>query len=76
MKNHFEPTPRKTHLHACATLLLSLAAAPAFAQSASPAAEPAAGDAAAAAPAPTGFWERSNLFGNLGGLRDVLGDHG
>ncbi|KVC49954.1 porin [Burkholderia ubonensis] len=85
MKNHFEPTLRKTRLHACATLLLSLAAAPAFAQSASPAAEPAAGasDAAAqapaadaAAPAPTGFWERSNLFGNLGGLRDVLGDHG
>ncbi|WP_321870486.1 carbohydrate porin [Burkholderia ubonensis] len=75
MKSHFEPTPRKPRLHACATLLLSLAAAPAFAQSASPAAEPAAGDAAAA-PAPTGFWERSNLFGNLGGLRDVLGDHG
>ncbi|KVC24540.1 carbohydrate porin [Burkholderia pseudomultivorans] len=86
MKNHLEPTLRKTHLHACATLLLSLAAAPAFAQSAAPAAEPAAGasDAAAAqapaadaaAPAPTGFWERSNLLGNMGGLRDVLGDHG
>ena len=27
-------------------------------------------------PLPTGFWERSNLLGNMGGLRDVLGDHG
>ncbi|RQS72599.1 carbohydrate porin [Burkholderia sp. Bp8963] len=90
MKNNLEPTLRKARLHACATLLLSLAAAPAFAQSASPAASPAAepaggaSDAAAAqapasdaaAPAPTGFWERSNLLGNMGGLRDLLGDHG
>ncbi len=29
-----------------------------------------------AAPAPTGFWERPNLFGNMGGLRDKLGDAG
>ncbi|AHI64092.1 carbohydrate porin [Burkholderia thailandensis] len=31
---------------------------------------------AAATPAPTGFWERSNLFGDMGGLRSKLGDHG
>ncbi|KWO53128.1 carbohydrate porin [Burkholderia territorii] len=86
MKNRFESAPRIPRLDTLAALLLSLAAAPAFAQSTSPAAaaEPASGvsDAApaqaadAAAPAPTGFWERSNLFGNMGGLRDVLGDHG
>ncbi|KWF35476.1 porin [Burkholderia diffusa] len=89
MKNRFESALRTQRLDALAALLLSLATAPAFAQSASPAtgaavAEPAAGvgDAApaqaadAAAPAPTGFWERSNLLGNMGGLRDVLGDHG
>lgn len=87
MKNYLEPVPRKLRVNALATLLLSLAATSAFAQASSPAAaEPAAGasDAAApaqqaadaAAPAPTGFWERSNLLGNMGGLRDVLGDHG
>jgi porin len=27
-------------------------------------------------PAPTGFWDRSNLFGDMGGLRPWLGDHG
>lgn len=26
--------------------------------------------------APTGFWDRSNLFGDMGGLRTKLGDHG
>ena len=87
MKNYLEPVPRKLRVNALATLLLSLAATSAFAQASSPAAaEPAAGasDAAApaqqaadaAAPAPTGFWERSNLLGNMGGLRDLLGDHG
>ncbi|MBG0866328.1 MULTISPECIES: carbohydrate porin [Burkholderia] len=87
MKNHLAPVPRKRRLDALTALLLSLAAAPAFAQASSPAAaEPAAGasDAAApaqqaadaAAPAPTGFWERSNLLGNMGGLRDVLDEHG
>ncbi|GAU03692.1 hypothetical protein BSLA_02r0770 [Burkholderia stabilis] len=87
MKNYLEPAPRTPRANALAALLLSLAATPAFAQSAPPAAaEPAAGasDAAApaqqaadaAAPAPTGFWERSNLLGNMGGLRDLLGDHG
>ncbi|TCW79650.1 carbohydrate porin [Burkholderia sp. SRS-46] len=77
MKNHLDPTLRKPRLSTCATLLLSLAATPAFAQSAAP--EPAAGarDAAATpAPAPTGFWERSNLLGNMGGVRDMLGDRG
>jgi porin len=28
------------------------------------------------AAAPTGFWERSNLLGDLGGLRPFLNDHG
>ncbi len=37
---------------------------------------PAAPAPAADAPAPTGFWERSNLFGDMGGLRSLLGDHG
>jgi porin len=36
-------------------------------------AKPAA-DAPAAAP--TGFWDRSNLFGDMGGLRTLLGDRG
>jgi porin len=27
-------------------------------------------------PAPTGFWDRSNLFGDMGGPRPWLGDHG
>ncbi|HDR8969029.1 carbohydrate porin [Burkholderia vietnamiensis] len=85
MKNHLEPVARKPRLPAFATLLLSLASAPALAQSLPPAAapEPAAGASGAAAPAqaadaaePTGLWERSNLFGNIGGLRDVLGEHG
>jgi porin len=26
--------------------------------------------------APTGLWERSNLFGDMGGLRTLLGEHG
>ncbi|WP_175921656.1 carbohydrate porin [Burkholderia latens] len=88
MKHRFEPAPRARRIDALAALLLSLAAAPAFAQSSPPPAAvapaaPAAGDTSAApaqqaadAAAPTGFWERSNLLGNMGGLRDVLGDHG
>lgn len=28
------------------------------------------------APEPTGLWERSHLLGTIGGVRDVLGDHG
>ena len=31
---------------------------------------------APSAPAPTGFWERSNLFGDIGGLRPALDAHG
>ncbi|CAB3805727.1 hypothetical protein LMG28138_05715 [Pararobbsia alpina] len=27
-------------------------------------------------PAPTGFWDRSNLLGDMGGLRTLLGNHG
>ena len=41
---------------------------------------PAAGAPAAKAdqtpPAPTGFWDRSNLFGDMGGLRTWLGNYG
>jgi porin len=29
-----------------------------------------------APPAPTGFWDRSNLFGDMGGLRPWLGNYG
>ena len=51
MKNYLEPVPRKRRVNALATLLLSLAATPAFAQASSPAAaEPAAGASDAAAP--------------------------
>ena len=68
MKNNHAPTLRTRRRHACA-MLLSLAAAPAFAQSAAPAAAapPGASDVAAAdtTPAPTGFWDRSNLFLSL-----------
>ncbi|MFM0286130.1 carbohydrate porin [Paraburkholderia megapolitana] len=32
--------------------------------------------AAASTPAPTGFWNRSNLFGDMGGLRPWLGNYG
>jgi porin len=39
------------------------------------AATPAA-QANAAPPAPTGFWERSNLLGDMGGLRPWLGNYG
>jgi porin len=49
------------------------AAAPDAAATANAGAAPAAGDAPAT---PTGFWERSNLLGDMGGLRTVLGDHG
>ncbi|WP_233874821.1 carbohydrate porin [Paraburkholderia adhaesiva] len=37
--------------------------------------QPTQGGAAAPA-APTGFWERSNLLGDMDGLRTLLGDHG
>ncbi|WP_179402158.1 carbohydrate porin [Burkholderia guangdongensis] len=46
------------------------AGAPAPAATASDATAP------ASAPAPTGFWDRSNLLGNMGGVRDRLGDAG
>ncbi|OAJ62433.1 porin [Paraburkholderia ginsengiterrae] len=65
---------------------------PAFAQAAgegTPAATPAQSEAPAspagtadaakadqAPPAPTGFWDRSNLFGDMGGLRPWLGNYG
>ncbi|KVD74212.1 porin [Burkholderia sp. ABCPW 14] len=50
-------------------------AAPAATAAESTPAAPAA-QTAEAPPAPTGFWERSNLFGDMGGLRSKLGDHG
>ncbi|RQH01170.1 carbohydrate porin [Paraburkholderia dinghuensis] len=76
---------------AAAALVIALAAgasAPVYAQSESVApttadqsptpmtnadATPAQGETA---PAPTSFWERSNLLGDMGGLRTLLGDHG
>ena len=44
-----------------------LCALPALAQAQSAAPTP---------PAPTGFWERQNLLGDIGGLRPFLDDHG
>jgi porin len=73
------------------TVLLSIGAVPpALAQAsgeaapaavpAAPSSSPAGTDNAAKAdqtpPAPTGFWERSNLFGDMGGLRPWLGNYG
>ncbi|HEX7907534.1 MAG TPA: carbohydrate porin [Paraburkholderia sp.] len=49
------------------------------AQSEAPASPAATADAAKAdqaPPAPTGFWDRSNLFGDMGGLRPRLGNYG
>ncbi|MFM0484844.1 carbohydrate porin [Paraburkholderia strydomiana] len=46
---------------------------------AAPSSTPSGTDAAkteAAPPAPTGFWDRATLFGEMGGLRPWLGDHG
>ncbi|CAE6824410.1 Porin B [Paraburkholderia domus] len=42
--------------------------------STSPATDAAKADQAP--PAPTGFWDRATLFGDMGGLRPWLGDHG
>lgn len=50
------------------------AAAPAQPSSAPDASEAAKKDEAP--PAPTGFWDRSTLFGDMGGLRPWLGGHG
>jgi len=57
------------------------APSPAAGQSGTQAATPAGQDSAAANPAPTpsaptGFWERSNLLGDMGGLRPWLGNYG
>jgi porin len=57
------------------------APAPASGQSDAQPAAPASPDATAAQPdrtppAPTGFWERSNLLGDMGGLRPWLGNYG
>ena len=53
------------------------AAGPSDAQPAAPAtADSAAAKPDATPPAPTGFWERSNLLGDMGGLRPWLGNYG
>ena len=60
------------------SLLLSLSAlSTAVAQT--PTGAPAASEAdaqAAPTPAPTGLWDRSTLFGDMGGLRPWLGHYG
>src|ERR1700686_309167 len=60
------------------SLLLSLSAlSTAVAQTTADAPAASEPDAQAApAPAPTGLWERSTLFGELGGLRPWLGNYG
>jgi porin len=62
--------------------------APVFAQTAPATPDAASGAAAPSDPpppvaaganapsAPTGFWDRSNLLGDMGGLRTLLGNHG
>ena len=70
----FKPACAATAL---AVALVAGASVPAFAQSepADPADKSTQGDAASAA-APTGLWDRSNLLGDMGGVRTLLGDHG
>jgi len=85
------PASRLKPACAAAALMIALAASaatPAYAQSgstttttdnqnAAPAGNADAIPAPSEAPAaPTGFWERSNLLGDMGGLRTLLGDHG
>ncbi|MGF6837696.1 porin [Paraburkholderia youngii] len=85
------PSSRLKPACVAATLLVALAAgtiAPAYAQSEAVAPTASDHDSTAApntdanstpadsAAAPTGFWERSNLLGDMGGLRTLLGDHG
>jgi len=67
----------------CATLFAARSAHAADTDSAattSPAVAPAATSAAAPTtantPAPTGLWERSSVFGDIGGLRPILADVG
>ena len=55
-------------------LLLALGVAPAIRAQSQEQAQPSA--AGAQDQAPAGFWDRSNLFGDMGGLRSWLGDHG
>ncbi|WP_322061409.1 carbohydrate porin [Paraburkholderia sp. J63] len=89
MKKNFKNRLLTTGTPLSLALMLAFASAPAaFAQSsaetqqtpradAAPAPQPAAAasqDQAAAAP--TGFWERSNLLGDMGGLRPWLGNYG
>jgi porin len=82
MKNTTPPMLKKSGVLAGLPLLLSLGlaqnAAAQVADATPPAPQEAASAPAADAPAaaPTGFWERSNLFGDMGGLRSLLGDHG
>jgi porin len=71
-------TARRPRRHSLCDVATGSAAAlllfAAHAASAQPAPAPAA--AAAPAPAPTGLWDRSNLLGDLGGLRTAWADHG
>ncbi|NRO99305.1 carbohydrate porin [Paraburkholderia sp. NMBU_R16] len=69
------PLPVHTKpIYAAAALAIALATVgttPARAQS-----EPTATATAGQNAAPTGLWERSNLLGDMGGLRTMLADHG
>ncbi|SIO67339.1 porin, OprB family [Burkholderia sp. GAS332] len=85
MKKNLKTTLLMCRAPISLTCLLSLGVVqPALAQAsgeAAPAATPStpAPDAAKtdqAPPAPTGFWDRATLFGDMGGLRPWLGDHG
>ena len=73
------------HLRRTIAAFAIFSAFPALAQTPSPTtlpsapaqqATPAPGPTAAQQPAPQGFWQQSNLLGDLGGLRTQLADHG
>ena len=86
MKKKLKTTLLQSGVPAGLTVLLSIGIAPsAFAQAdnpsstqppATPATTAAGADTAAPTPPPTGFWDRANLFGDMGGLRPWLGNYG
>jgi porin len=82
MKNNLKTRLLLSSGPASLSLLLSLGIVPpALAQASSDAAPgtpttPTAAKPDQAPPAPSGFWERSNLLGDMGGLRPWLGNYG
>ncbi|PTB22735.1 carbohydrate porin [Trinickia symbiotica] len=72
-----EATRAETQSAAVSAPVVAAASAPAEAAAPSPETAAAPAPETPAAPAaPTGFWERSNLLGDMGGLRTWLGNYG